>query len=61
MNEAIQHARETVLSVLKPSRREIEHGMELHRNAIVCLAVLWATTPTASVAAARRVDGVFTS
>lgn len=36
MNETIQHAREVALDILKPSPREIEHGMELHRNSIVC-------------------------
>ena len=36
MNEAIQHAREVALGILKPSPRDIEHGMELHRNSIVC-------------------------
>ena len=36
MNEAIQHAREVALDILKPSRCHIEHGMELHRNSIVC-------------------------
>ena len=32
MNEAIQHAREVALDILKPSPRDIEHGMELHRE-----------------------------
>ena len=36
MNEAIQHAREVALDILKPSPRDVEHGMELHRNSIVC-------------------------
>jgi membrane dipeptidase len=36
MNEAIQHARDVALSILRPSQREIEHGLELHRNSIVC-------------------------
>jgi membrane dipeptidase len=38
MNEIIQRAREIALSILKPSQRELEHGMELHRNSIVCEA-----------------------
>ncbi|MBM3239387.1 dipeptidase [Candidatus Poribacteria bacterium] len=38
MNEKIQQAREVALSILKPSQREIEHGMELHQNSIVCEA-----------------------
>ena len=36
MNETIQHAREVALDILKPSPRDIEHGMELHQNSIVC-------------------------
>ena len=36
MNEAIQGARDVGLDILKPSRRDIEHGMELHQNSIVC-------------------------
>jgi len=36
MNEAIQRAREVALSILKPTQSEIEHGMELHQNSIVC-------------------------
>jgi membrane dipeptidase len=35
MNERIQRAREVALNILKPSPREIEHGMELHQHAIV--------------------------
>ena len=38
MNKKIQQAREVALSILKPSQREIEHGMELHKNSIVCEA-----------------------
>ncbi|MCZ6678942.1 MAG: membrane dipeptidase [Candidatus Poribacteria bacterium] len=36
MNETIQRARDVALSILKPSRREIEHGLELHKNSLVC-------------------------
>jgi membrane dipeptidase len=36
MNAAIQHAREIALDILKPSQSEIDHGFELHREAIVC-------------------------
>ena len=36
MNEKIESAREVALSVLKPSPCDREHGMELHRNSIVC-------------------------
>jgi len=38
MNESIQRAREVALSILKPTQRDIEHGMELHKNSIVCEA-----------------------
>ncbi|HID07855.1 MAG TPA: dipeptidase, partial [Armatimonadetes bacterium] len=38
MSEAIERAREVALSILQPSRRDIEHGLELHRNSIVCEA-----------------------
>ena len=34
-NETIQKAREVALSVLKPSRKELEHGLELHANSLV--------------------------
>jgi membrane dipeptidase len=36
MNQAIQHARDVALDTLQPSQREIEHGLELHRDAVVC-------------------------
>ena len=36
MNEVIQHAHEVALDILKPSPRDVEHGMELHQNSIVC-------------------------
>ena len=36
MNEAIQKARDVALEILKPSQRDIEHGMELHRESVVC-------------------------
>lgn len=36
MNESIEHAKEVALSILKPTERDINHGMELHRNSIVC-------------------------
>ena len=34
-NEQIQHAREVALGILKPSSKELEHGLELHRSSIV--------------------------
>lgn len=36
MNAAIERAREAAWVVLKPSKREAEHGMELHEASIVC-------------------------
>ena len=36
MNEKIQEARDVALGQLKPSERDLEHGLELHRDAIVC-------------------------
>ncbi|MBI5683872.1 MAG: membrane dipeptidase [Verrucomicrobia bacterium] len=34
-NEKIQKAREVALSVLKPSQKDLEHGLELHANSLV--------------------------
>lgn len=36
MNERIQQTREVALEVLKPSARDLERGLELHANALVC-------------------------
>lgn len=35
VNEKIQKARDVALSVLKPSQRDLEHGLELHANSLV--------------------------
>jgi membrane dipeptidase len=35
MNPAIQQAREVALDKLKPSQRDLDHGLELHKNALV--------------------------
>lgn len=35
MNEYIKNAREVALSILKPSKKQLEHGLELHRNSLV--------------------------
>ena len=35
MNEKIQHARDVALGLLKPSQKQIEHGLALHANNIV--------------------------
>ena len=34
-NEKIKQAREQALTVLKPSKRDLQHGLELHKNSIV--------------------------
>jgi membrane dipeptidase len=34
-NEAIQHPRQIALDILKPSRAELEHGLELHAESLV--------------------------
>ncbi|MSS73842.1 MAG: dipeptidase [Candidatus Latescibacteria bacterium] len=36
MNEKIQRARDVALGILKPDARDLEHGLELHANALVC-------------------------
>jgi len=35
MNSKIEHARECALAILKPSKKDLEHGLELHKNSIV--------------------------
>ncbi len=34
-NQQIQKARQVALKILKPSRKELEHGLELHKNSLV--------------------------
>ena len=34
-NEKIQEARKAALTILKPTARELEHGLELHANSVV--------------------------
>jgi len=36
MNDRIKAAREMGIAALKPSRRDLEHGLELHANSLVC-------------------------
>lgn len=38
MNEKIESARKVALDILKPSQKDLEHGLELHKNSIVCEA-----------------------
>ncbi len=35
LNEKIEHARQAALAVLKPSRKDLQHGLELHANSLV--------------------------
>ena len=35
MNDMIQAARDVALDILKPSQRDLDHGLELHENALV--------------------------
>ena len=35
LNPSIQHAREIALKILKPSTRDLQHGLELHADSIV--------------------------
>lgn len=35
LNPTIQHAREVALKILKPSARDLQHGLELHADSIV--------------------------
>jgi membrane dipeptidase len=35
MNEQIKKAREAALGLLQPSKRDLEHGLELHENSLV--------------------------
>ena len=42
----IARYRQKALNVLKPSRKQIEHGLELHRQSIVCdsfgfMPIIW--------------------
>lgn len=36
LNEYMKEGRDAAQDVLKPSRRDLEHGLELHANSIVC-------------------------
>lgn len=35
MNEMLEHCRKLALNVLKPSKKDLEHGLELHRDSLV--------------------------
>ncbi len=57
-NEVIQHARQAALEVLKPSKKDLEHGLELHAHSLVFDAYGFA--PRAAVdgdAIRRAVEG----
>ena len=36
MNKKIEDARDAALAILEPSAKDLEHGMELHANSVVC-------------------------
>jgi len=36
MNKKRQKAREVALAILKPTKKDLEHGLELHSHSIVC-------------------------
>ena len=46
-NETIEHARKVALDMLKPSQRDLDHGLELHANSIVFDA--YAAGPQAAI------------
>ena len=50
-NQQIQKARQVALKILKPSRKELEHGLELHNNSLVF--DLYGFSPRAAVDADR--------
>src|SRR5690606_146415 len=35
INDAMKEAYQAALNILKPSKKELEHGLELHRNSVV--------------------------
>ncbi len=46
-NEQIQRARQVALNILKPSKKQLEHGLELHANSLVFESYGFA--PTAAI------------
>jgi membrane dipeptidase len=46
-NEQIQRARRVALNILKPSKKQLEHGLELHANSLVVESYGFA--PTAAI------------
>src|SRR5689334_14543421 len=53
-HEGIQRARAVGLDVLKPSRRDLEHGLELHRQSLVFDAYGFAPRAAVDGAAVAR-------
>ena len=47
MNEKIEEAKQAALDILKPSAKDLQHGLELHANSIVCES--YGFTPRAAV------------
>ena len=56
MNEKIKSAYNTALNILKPTKAQLEHGLELHRNSIVFDS--YGFQPMASVDADRVISAV---
>ena len=36
VTDRIETCRQVALTILKPSKKELEHGLELHKNSVVC-------------------------
>jgi hypothetical protein len=53
MSEKIEAARATALRLLQPSARDVEHGLELHRNTLVVESYGFAP-PSTAMPCARR-------
>ena len=61
MNEGIQSARDAAMSILKPTRQELDRGLSLHADAVVCdtygFAPRAAIDPAACLRKSRRFIG----
>jgi len=47
VNERIEEAKQAALDALKPNQKDLEHGLELHANSIVCES--YGFTPRAAI------------
>ncbi len=55
-NEQIQKARQVALSILKPSEKQLEHGLELHANSLVFESYGFA--PTSAIDGGRMAEAM---